>query len=943
MEHTRKLFWNAASMLIIFSLLLSAMFVFGATPAFAQTEPPEDPETVTAETLTLDRDLKVEEVGQAEPETAALMAKALTEGSVGIIVVLNVAEAPDSAFGQSPDEPVMVYAAAQDALLRTLAGRSVENVHKYQNFPLMAMRVDAAALRALLRHHMVAAVQEDHINYPTLTESTELIGGNEAASLGFTGAGYTVAIIDTGVQANHPFLAGKVVAEACFSGDGDVSDSTCPNGQLAQYGAGAAAPSDEHGTHVAGIAAGSGASMNGVARGANIIAFNVFTNHPLGLVTFDSDYIQALDYTYSLRFSHNIASVNMSLGGGGYTKYCDKVVPATKKAIDRLRSANIATVIASGNNGYTNAISRPACVSTAISVGSTNKSDVVSDYSNYASFLNLLAPGEDIYSSIPGSAYDTFKGTSMAAPQVAGAWAVLRQALPTKITVPTVLSILKTTGVPVKDYRNGKVKPRINVAFAIGKYNKPQSAPTLVTPPDGATVNNSTAELTWNKVLLANKYKVVIKLNGVSTKVSKTYNAADICALDGTCTAHVSTILKTGMYTWTVQPFSFAGAGPVSLQRTFYTPTSVPGAVELTYPVNPIGYYSPSFEWTETGLPSGDKYYVKIYRDGKRIFSKTYEAIKICSYDGYCRLNQPLVLKEGAYMWSVQPWNPVGYGAVYSANFDFHASNGYSNHFDDSLEGFTRLYPAGKLINWWWLNGASELVTWYGYNYTWTSARIDATYANVDVTAVMYRDGSPYNSNGIIIRGTPTLVGREKGWKNGYRFFYANNGQFSAWKSYNGKTYMLQGWTYSSAIAQHDTNTLRVRAVGPNMQFYINGTLVWSGADYASGPDLTSGSVGIQSYLADWSDYYDYLYIDSISTTVPLTLSLGEESVSAEQLALNEAAMANPVGSPLGPDVSMADYEFMMSMPERPAITFEQKMQMCMDAGLDKCEPVFPH
>ncbi len=936
MKSVRNLYWKAVSLLVIFSMLLSATFVFSASPAFAQTEPPTDPET--GEPLVLDPEETIQEVGQAEPETQALMDKVLEEGNVGVIVVLNVPDAPDTNTGRGVENPEMIYASAQDALMTALGDARVDHVYAYRNFPMVAMRVDAAALRALQRNRLVAAVQEDHIDTLALTDSTQIVGADQAASAGFNGAGATVAIIDTGVQYNHPFMAGKVVNGACFSGGGGYATSTCPGGASQAYGVAAGAactrPDCEHGTHVAGIAAGNSATMTGVASGANIIAYNVFSWHSTyGLVTYESDYIKALDDLYSLRYSYNIASANMSLGGGGYTKYCDSVRPATKKAIDRLRKVNIATVIASGNNGYTTAISAPACISTAVSVGSTDKSDSVSNFSNYDSFLNLLAPGGSIYSSIPGSSYATMSGTSMAAPHVAGAWAVMRQAFPTK-SVSSILSILKTTGRPVKDWRNGKVKPRISVADALAKYRKPTMAPSLLAPANGETLERSTATLTWSKVPLVSKYKVVIKRNGTTTAVSKMYKSSDVCSPFGdTCSVSIPTILKTAMHTWTVQSYSGAGSGPVSLISTFYTPTIPPGAVSLATPLGFIGYSQPRFEWDEVGSPYAAKYYFKLYKSGKRISSKTYEATKICS-SGHCVLPKPSTLKEGTYTWTVQPWNYAGYGLVYSGDFDYHLSNGYSNSFDSNMYGMTMLYPSGYG---WWLD-ASKLVTYYGANYTWASAKINTSYSNIDISAVMYRDGDPYYSNGIVIRGTPTLGKYDKDWKTGYQFLYTQNGSFSVWKKYSGKLYNIQAWTTTGAINTTGYNTLRVQAVGATMRFYINGTLVWSGAEHVYGPDLKSGAVGIMSFVPDWYDYYDYLYTDSLTTSVPVALALEEEAVSADQLALNEEAAANPTGSPAGPHISMAEYEALMSVP---GDSIADKLQFLQDNGIEKIVPMF--
>src|SRR2546425_12543627 len=95
-----------------------------------------------------------------------------------------------------------------------------------------------------------------------------------------------------------------------------------------------------------------------------------------------------------------------------------------KTIIDNLRSAGIATVIAAGNAGATNAISVPGCISSAISVGATTKTDDVASYSNVSSFMSLFAPGSSIYSSLTGGGFGYLSGTSMATPHVTGAWAV---------------------------------------------------------------------------------------------------------------------------------------------------------------------------------------------------------------------------------------------------------------------------------------------------------------------------------------------------------------------------------------------------------------------------------------------------------------------------------------------------------------------------------------
>ena len=212
-----------------------------------------------------------------------------------------------------------------------------------------------------------------------------------------------------------------------------------------------------------------------MAKDAGIISIQVFSqfsgstncgSYPTCPQAYYSDLVSALQHVYDLKNSFNIASVNMSLGGGQYTSICDASFPSFKAAADNLRAVGIATVIASGNNGYTNSISFPACISSAISVGATDKSDMTASYSNSASFLNLLAPGSSIYSSLLNAGYGYLSGTSMATPHVAGAWAVLKSAKPTA-SVTEILNALVNTGKPITDSRNGIVKPRIQVDQAV--------------------------------------------------------------------------------------------------------------------------------------------------------------------------------------------------------------------------------------------------------------------------------------------------------------------------------------------------------------------------------------------------------------------------------------------------------------------------------------------
>src|SRR5262249_700864 len=144
---------------------------------------------------------------------------------------------------------------------------------------------------------------------------------------------------------------------------------------------------------------------------ASVIAIQVFAKFCSGgscsISAFDSDIQLALEHVYSLRNTYTISSVNLSLGGDSYTATCDTASPGMTSVVNSLRASGIATVIASGNGGLSNALTFPACISSAISVGSTTKANAISSFSNSASFLSLLAPGSAIISSVLGGGYGT--------------------------------------------------------------------------------------------------------------------------------------------------------------------------------------------------------------------------------------------------------------------------------------------------------------------------------------------------------------------------------------------------------------------------------------------------------------------------------------------------------------------------------------------------------
>ncbi len=428
-------------------------------------------------------------------------------GMVRVIAGLRMLFEPEGRMSAtSQRDQHRTIAAGQQAVRDDLAGTHYRVTHAYTTVPYIALALDKRGVQALRDSDSVSSLQIDRPEPPVLAQSVPLIGATDMFNAGFTGAGQTVAILDTGVDRNHSFFGNRVVEEACFSNAGGAGPgtSTCPNGQPTQTGVGsgincsAAVDGCFHGTHVAGIAAGNGSSFSGVAKAANIMSVQVFTRFespadcgsqpaPCAL-SFPSDVLAGLQRVFAVRSLRPISSVNMSLGGGRSFTNCDG--DALKAAIDNLLSAGIATAIASGNDGFSDSVNTPACISTAVTVGSSTKDDQVSSFSNgHPTIVDLLAPGSEITSSVPGGGFAVLSGTSIAAPHVAGAFALLRSRFPTA-TIAQILSALRMTGVPLTDARSvtSFTTPRIKVFDAAtvlggGPVPTPPPGPTPTPPP----------------------------------------------------------------------------------------------------------------------------------------------------------------------------------------------------------------------------------------------------------------------------------------------------------------------------------------------------------------------------------------------------------------------------------------------------------------------------
>ena len=413
----------------------------------------------------------------AGDDYGALSSEVLRNGTASVLVT-----GWHAVTGDEPDVSSSgggLVAVTGDEFLKSVEGTGgVTDVRRFEHLPAIAMTVDGAGLAAAKGYGAGVRLWHDRPVELFLADSGPMVGAHRVHRAGYTGKGTFIAVIDTGTDLAHPFIAGRPVIEACFA-------DRCPNGRSRMVGPGAARPVKSHGTHVAGIALGRGREMLGVAPEAGLIAINVL--NPGGKAR-NSNILGALDWLIGMSRTQpiRIASINMSLGAAvHFGRPCrDPIYELTARL---LAQRNVVIVAAAGNEGKAHGISHPACVGGIVSVGAVDKEARVAGFSNSAPILDLLAPGVDILSSVPcaGGGCAPFKerpGTSMAAPHVAGAYALLREAAP-HASLQDLYRALVRGGRKVRDRRNDIVKPTLDVAGALaelrvgGSGERPKPAP----------------------------------------------------------------------------------------------------------------------------------------------------------------------------------------------------------------------------------------------------------------------------------------------------------------------------------------------------------------------------------------------------------------------------------------------------------------------------------
>lgn len=308
--------------------------------------------------------------------------------------------------------------------------------YAFRLLPFEHLHATPEAIHRLAQDPQVLRVYEDLPVYALLNSSVPLIGTPRLWQEGLTGQGVRIAVVDTGVDATHPDLAGRVAAQADFTGEGDGDG----NG---------------HGTHCASIALGSGAASDGVYRGvapgATLYAAKVLKASGSGMM---SDVMMGVEWAVE----QGVQVISLSLGGPGPSSGDDALSDTCDAAVD----LGIVVCVAAGNDGPRQySIGSPGAARKAITVGASTDNDTIATFSSRGPTgdgrvkPDIVLPGVDVVAAraantsmgtVVNQYYTSASGTSMATPHAAGVCALLLQAQP-HLTPEQIKARLMTTAV----------------------------------------------------------------------------------------------------------------------------------------------------------------------------------------------------------------------------------------------------------------------------------------------------------------------------------------------------------------------------------------------------------------------------------------------------------------------------------------------------------------
>ena len=388
-------------------------------------------------------------------------------GRAIICAVLSTAQKAGSETGiPSLRQKMEACRVSQDQCLKLLGKAGYSLRYRYRYSPVLALEIrDENVITRLAQLAVVRRLRTDQQGSATLLESRQIVRANQAQELGLSGAGRIVAVLDSGIDADHLDLQEGILEQygrhfldqGADTGD-DFDDD---NG---------------HGTHVSGILASRGnLTPPGIAPGASIIPVKVLDRRNVGWFT---DWAAGIEYAASLHQDDNgisIDVINMSLASHSlYEQSCNDVHEGIAGAVAAAHELGILVLAASGNNGSNDSLALPSCMNEVISVGSTLdiSPGTISTFTNRSARLDILAPGENIVSTGNTGGNAAISGTSQATPHISGAICLMLEANP-RLTADQIVATLLATGAEINDEVSGLSFPRVDCLGAVERVTVP--------------------------------------------------------------------------------------------------------------------------------------------------------------------------------------------------------------------------------------------------------------------------------------------------------------------------------------------------------------------------------------------------------------------------------------------------------------------------------------
>ena len=367
---------------------------------------------------------------------------------INVIIItnlFNVIPAAANGFGENKVVAVSFKEGVSNYLQRKIIHRNNGKIKQfYNNSKTVIIKLPISKIENLQNELSVEWVEEENKGFKLFAQrqdwgidkikaSDAWNSTNSSLPNGFKGQGIKVAVIDTGIDNSHPDFSGRITAGvSCV----DYQNNGYTNNYFDKIG---------HGTHVAGIIAANDNSIGciGVASQVQLYIAKVFDLNNIGQPIGGSDFDVAAAIRWAVE--NEVDIINMSLGSdmGSYNLYL-----ACEEAVE----AGILLVASAGNEALQgNMASFPAAYGIVIGVGATDQSNNRANFSNYGGYVDVVAPGDGIYSTFPSETcdnnhydladvakghinndrgYHSMSGTSMAAPYVSGYLALLKNQFP---------------------------------------------------------------------------------------------------------------------------------------------------------------------------------------------------------------------------------------------------------------------------------------------------------------------------------------------------------------------------------------------------------------------------------------------------------------------------------------------------------------------------------